>query len=48
MRKRGIGSAREGKRKEAEKDEDMKDIISVDYQRLSTCSIIKYELRLIS
>ena len=46
--KRDIGSAREGKRKEAKKDEDMKDIISVDYQRLSTCNIIEYELRLIS
>ena len=46
--KRDIDSAREGKRKEAEKDEDMKDIISVNYQRLSTYNIIKYELRLIS
>ena len=45
---RDIGSAREGKRKEEEKNEDKKDIISVDCQRVSTCSITKYELRLIS
>lgn len=43
---RDMGSAREGKRKEAENNEDKKDIIFVDYQRVSTCSITKYELRL--
>ena len=46
--KRDIGRTREGKRKDAEKDEDTKDIISVDYQRLSTCYITKCELMLIS
>jgi hypothetical protein len=39
-----MGRECEGKRKEAEKNEDRKDIISVVYQRLSTCSITKYEL----
>jgi hypothetical protein len=35
------------KRKEEEKNEN-KDKISVDYRRVSTCKITKYELRLIS